>query len=147
MQCQLLASAMLHGNDFVKSVRNYRKTIIHENKNLRFLDEYPVFIEERRCAEAFWLRGKEGEQQERQLIEEESQRQRVMQRQYFDGVVDEAQSRRRTEGCPSLTMYFHDNDDEEWDIFIPAHNAQRMKTNWCDDPPLWPSEEEHEVLL
>ena len=44
------------GNPFVKELRNYRKRMISEIKTLRYLDDRPVFEDERRRCEA-WARG------------------------------------------------------------------------------------------
>ena len=44
------------GNPFVKTLRNYRKRIISECPNLRYLDDRPVFDDERRRCDA-WARG------------------------------------------------------------------------------------------
>ena len=44
----------LSGNDVCKYIKNYRKFIIYECKNLKYLDDKPVFPEERRFAVAFF---------------------------------------------------------------------------------------------
>jgi len=46
----------LKGNPVVDNIQNYRKAIITTCKELTYLDERPVFPEERRLAEA-WARG------------------------------------------------------------------------------------------
>uniref|UniRef100_A0A674PKQ5 Uncharacterized protein n=1 Tax=Takifugu rubripes TaxID=31033 RepID=A0A674PKQ5_TAKRU len=51
----------LIGNEVVKNIPNYRKTVIVQLQNLTFLDERPVFPEERACAEAWAAGGFEGE--------------------------------------------------------------------------------------
>lgn len=43
----------LMGNPVVKNIRNYRKTLISRCKNLRYLDDRPVFEEERRRVDAW----------------------------------------------------------------------------------------------
>ena len=43
----------LKGNPFVKEVKNYRKYIISRIKTLSYLDDRPVFPEERLLAEAW----------------------------------------------------------------------------------------------
>ncbi|CAF92118.1 unnamed protein product, partial [Tetraodon nigroviridis] len=64
----------LIGNEVVKNVPNYRKTVIVQLKNLTFLDDRPVFPKERACAEAWAVRGFEGEQKERQKWETQERR-------------------------------------------------------------------------
>ncbi len=48
-----------------KKIKNYRKTLIFKIKNLRYLDDRPVFPEERRFVEAFFRGGIEEEREER----------------------------------------------------------------------------------
>ena len=43
----------MQNNKVVQKLRNYRKTMIHRLPDLRFLDDRPVFEEDRRKAEAF----------------------------------------------------------------------------------------------
>lgn len=56
----------LTGNEVVKKIPNYRKAVIVRLKNLTFLDQRPVFPEDRACAEAWAAGGPEGERKERQ---------------------------------------------------------------------------------
>ncbi|OAD54985.1 Dynein assembly factor 1, axonemal like protein [Eufriesea mexicana] len=46
----------LMGNPVLRMIRLYRKTMILKCKNLRYLDDRPVFPRDRACAEA-WMRG------------------------------------------------------------------------------------------
>ncbi|TWW77857.1 Dynein assembly factor 1, axonemal [Takifugu flavidus] len=64
----------LIGNEVVKNIPNYRKTVIAQLQNLTFLDERPVFPKERACAEAWGAGGFEGEQKERQEWETRERR-------------------------------------------------------------------------
>ena len=61
----------LGGNDFTKKISNYRKTLINGLKELRYLDDRPVFEEDRRRAEAFARGGIEAEREEMRLIRKE----------------------------------------------------------------------------
>ena len=45
-----LSILYLQGNSINKNILHYRKTLIVNIANLRYLDEYPVFDEERRFA-------------------------------------------------------------------------------------------------
>lgn len=58
-------------NEAVKSIKNYRKTMIHSLPTLTYLDERPVFEEERRFAEAFGVGGKDAEKEERKKWDDE----------------------------------------------------------------------------
>ncbi|CAH8622779.1 Dynein assembly factor 1, axonemal [Schistosoma haematobium] len=54
------------GNLFIREVKNYRKNIINQCKNLTYLDDRPVFPMDRACAEAFYSGGIEKEREIRQ---------------------------------------------------------------------------------
>ncbi|KAG7475157.1 dynein assembly factor 1, axonemal [Solea senegalensis] len=64
----------LMGNDVVKKIPNYRRTMIVRLKQLTFLDDRPVFPKERACAEAWAVGGLEGERKEREQWETRERR-------------------------------------------------------------------------
>lgn len=55
----------LFGNPVIKKIQNYRKTLIARLPNLRFLDDRPVFEEDRIFAEAFYKGGIQAEREAR----------------------------------------------------------------------------------
>lgn len=63
-----LAVLYLNGNGVTKNIRNYRKTLISRIPTLKYLDDRPVFPEDRRAAEAFARGGLEEERKERKNI-------------------------------------------------------------------------------
>ena len=61
-----LAVLYLQGNPVTKKIKNYRKTLIARIPTLKYLDDRPVFDEDRRYAEAFAVGGLEEERKERE---------------------------------------------------------------------------------
>ncbi len=56
MKMPNLAVVYLQNNRFNKKIAHYRKTLISKMTNLKYIDDKPVFDDERRYAEA-WARG------------------------------------------------------------------------------------------
>jgi len=56
------------GNPFTSKIRNFKKVIIHELPKLNYLDDRPVFPEDRRYAEAFFRGGLKEERLERKKV-------------------------------------------------------------------------------
>ena len=68
-----LSVLYLQNNEVTKNIKNYRKTLIVKLPNLKYLDDRPVFPEERRFAEAFHKGGIELEREERAKYKKEQE--------------------------------------------------------------------------
>ncbi|KPA86872.1 hypothetical protein ABB37_00918 [Leptomonas pyrrhocoris] len=66
-----LQSLKLSGNPLVRTLPRYRKRLLSRCKALLYLDDRPVFEEERRLVTAWTRAGDDGEEKERQLIQRE----------------------------------------------------------------------------
>lgn len=59
------------GNEFIRKISAYRKTVIAKIPTLKYLDDRPVFEEDRRRAEAYAIGGIEAERAEVKKIKKE----------------------------------------------------------------------------
>ncbi|KAH9598198.1 hypothetical protein LSM04_006797 [Trypanosoma melophagium] len=113
-----LRTCILHGNDFIGLVPSYRKTLISRMPSLRFLDRLPVFLEERKCAEAYATRGNPAEKVQREENQREEEEERKKQFIFFTENRDAARHNRPANGTTAgRTAYFNDNGADG--IFIP----------------------------
>ena len=62
----------LKGNDVVRKIPNYRKTLISKIDSLKYIDDKPIFEDEKRFALAFMRGGYEEERKERAKYREEN---------------------------------------------------------------------------
>ena len=63
----------LQGNPVTKKIKNYRKTLVAKLKKLVYLDDRPVFEDDRRYAEAYAKGGIDEERRERDVVKKEKQ--------------------------------------------------------------------------
>jgi hypothetical protein len=104
-QLARLATLMLSGNAVVRAIKPYRKRLVHQNRSLRYLDEYPVFDDERRCSDAWGADGPAAEKLEREAIREEDVATKKRHMQFFADVVADARRKGRGEAQPNTAYH------------------------------------------
>jgi dynein assembly factor 1 len=87
----------LKGNPVVKNIKNYRKTVISRLRNLTYLDDRPIFEDERRTANAWAAGGAEGERKERDAIAFEKKEKERKQFEWFGSILEKAREEKRQE--------------------------------------------------
>lgn len=87
----------LQGNECLRKISFYRKTMISSLKELRYLDDKPVFEDERRFAEAFAKGGLEEERRERDLYKKEKQESELKRINDFRDMIDEWKGQSKTQ--------------------------------------------------
>merc|ERR1711871_341570 len=86
----------LDGNPVVRKIPAYRKTLIYRLKNLTYLDDRPVFEEERLTAEAWARGGVEAEKMERQRQRAHKKLQEERRHKAFFKMVEDAKKEQRS---------------------------------------------------
>ncbi|CEO95316.1 unnamed protein product (mitochondrion) [Plasmodiophora brassicae] len=103
----------LKGNALVTSIPSYRKTVITRLKNLAYLDDRPVFPDERLCAKAWASGGIEAERKERTRLNQERNEADLRRLDDFDAMINEYRQKARAEGQSSDEGDTKDDDDDD----------------------------------
>ncbi len=85
----------LQNNPVTSKIKNYRKTMISKLPELKYLDDRPVFVDDRRNAEAFSRGGFEEERKERDAIAAEKRAKDEANRQSFKEMIRKAREEKR----------------------------------------------------
>lgn len=93
-QMDSLGVLYLTGNKVIRKIRNYRKTLIVGLPNLKYLDDRPVFPEDRRYAEAFHRGGLEEERLERKKVRQEKEEAHARNHEAFRQMIERNRNRR-----------------------------------------------------
>lgn len=84
-------------NPLIKKIKMYRKTIITKIPTLKYLDDRPVFDDDRRYAEAWSRGGLEEERAERDKIRKEKDAKHEEYHRNFKAMMDKAREEKRQE--------------------------------------------------
>jgi len=85
----------LQNNPVTKKIKNYRKTIISAIPTLTYLDDRPVFKDDRRHAEAFTRGGVEEERKERERCKQEERERHDRNHNAFKAMMAAAREEKR----------------------------------------------------
>lgn len=115
-----LAVLYLKGNPVCKKIRNYKKTIIAKIPTLKYLDDSPVFPEDRRYAEAFAAGGVEKEREERKKVKQEKDDEHWKNHEAFREMIRKAKEEKKRK--------------EEEKAKLEEEKAQLEEANRQDEP-------------
>jgi dynein assembly factor 1 len=90
-----LSVLYLMNNPFCKKMKNYRKIIIDKIPQLRYLDDRPVFKDDRRYAEAFVRGGYAEERKEREIYKKEESDKHWANHEAFSEMIKKAKEEKR----------------------------------------------------
>eukprot|EP00762_Andalucia_godoyi_P005747 ANDGO_06389.mRNA.1 Leucine-rich repeat-containing protein ODA7 len=122
----------LDGNPVVRKVPSYRKSVIAAIKTLTYLDDRPVFDDERRCVSAWEAGGIEAERREKEFIKQEEIEKNKANMRAFDEMVERARASRPavTESVEILhrpsPAALNDNDLRSSATAVDAHPGVRI---------------------
>merc|ERR1712048_712517 len=86
----------MKNNPIMNNIQNYRKKTISRCPNLKYLDDRPVFDDERRLVEAWVRNGREGEREERKRMKFEKEEDRERKHLAFKAMVARQQEERES---------------------------------------------------
>lgn len=92
-----IAVLYLQGNSAPKKIKNYRKTMIAQLPTLKYLDDRPVFDEDRAFAEAFARGGLDEERKERDRIKKEKDEKHWKNHEAFQEMIKKAREEKARE--------------------------------------------------
>jgi dynein assembly factor 1 len=118
----------LQGNECVRKIANYRKSFIHTLKELNYLDDKPVFEEERRFSDAFMRGGLEEERKERACFKKEKHDAELQRLQDFTDMVNEWRGKKE-DGCSTVSESKEnvDRDEEKKKLLQKCKNEKTTK--------------------
>jgi hypothetical protein len=102
----------LKGNEIIRKIPSYRKTLITKIRALTYLDNKPVDESERIGADAFFEGGLEAERKARAIYKEKNDRTHKIRRQETEWVNKESFEERRENALFSINIEFNKRKEE-----------------------------------
>jgi dynein assembly factor 1 len=90
-----LSVLYMQGNPFTKKLRSYRKTVTVALPDLKYLDDKPVFEDDRRYAEAFVRGGFDEEREERKRFKAEKDEKHWKNHEAFKAMIGKAREEKK----------------------------------------------------
>lgn len=116
----------LQNNEIVKKIPSYRKTVIAKIPTLMYLDDRPVFEEDRRHAEAYARGGIEAEREERTIIKKEKDERHMKNHEAFKEMMRKAREEKRQADEAKALEEAQLNEEIK---MIKPDNASESKSN------------------
>lgn len=120
----------LKGNPCSKKIPNYRKSLTAYCTELRYLDDRPVFEEDRRASEAFNRGGLEEERAERRLIRQEKDEKHSRNMKAFNDMVQRAKSEKRERDAMRLEDKYTNETDP---VVSQEQRMQQQVDRWKEE--------------
>ncbi|CAI2367182.1 unnamed protein product [Moneuplotes crassus] len=103
----------LKGNPVCKKIKYYKKTVIAKLPQLTYLDDSPVFPEDRRYAEAFYRGGMPEEREERKKIKKEKDDEHWRNHNAFREMIRKAKERKQQEEAKKAELKKEKDQEQE----------------------------------
>jgi len=120
----------LKGNGAAKKIVNYRKSLTVYCKDMRYIDDRPVFEDDRRQAEAFNRGGIEEQRAEQKRIREEKNEQEERNRRRFGEMIEESRRQKKEKDAMRREDKFTDETDP---VESFERRAKRLNDEWREE--------------
>lgn len=120
----------LKGNPAAKKIVNYRKSLTVYCKDLRYLDDRPVFEDDRRTAEAFNRGGIEEQRREQKLIREEKNDKHERNMKAFSEMIENSRREKRERDAMRTEDKFTDETDP---VESFERRCKRLQDQWKEE--------------
>jgi len=120
----------LKGNPCAKKIPNYRKNITVCCDDLRYLDDRPVFPDDRRAADAFNRGGLEEERAERRRIRDEEREKHDRNLRAFNQMIETARAEKREQAAMREEDKYTDETDP---VESQERRMKRLHDQWKEE--------------